>query len=66
MIDHLSNLGITAVELLPVHHFHAYPGHLANKGLRNYWGYDSLNFLAPFSGYSSGGQGGRSKSLRRW
>ena len=55
MIDHLTQLGITAVELLPVHHFHAYPGHLANTGLRNYWGYDSLNYFAPYSGYSSAG-----------
>jgi isoamylase len=58
VIDHLSSLGITAVELLPVHHFHAYPGHLANTGLRNYWGYDSLSYLAPYGGYSSAGQTG--------
>ena len=58
MIDHLSRLGITAVELLPVHHFHAYPGHLANTGLHNYWGYDSLSYLAPYGGYSSAGQTG--------
>jgi glycogen operon protein len=58
VIDHLIQLGITAVELLPVHHFHAYPGHLANTGLRNYWGYDSLNFFAPYGGYSSAGQAG--------
>ena len=58
VIDHLTRLGITAVELLPVHHFHAYPGHLANTGLRNYWGYDSLNYFAPYGGYSSAGQSG--------
>ena len=52
-IEHLRALGITAVELLPVHHFNAYPGHLAEAGLRNYWGYDSLNFFAPYSGYSA-------------
>ncbi|MGB3614592.1 MAG: glycogen debranching protein GlgX, partial [Elainellaceae cyanobacterium] len=52
-ITHLTNLGITAVELLPVHHFNAYPGHLAQADLRNYWGYDSLNFFAPYSGYSA-------------
>jgi glycogen operon protein len=54
-IEHLQRLGITAVELLPVHHFLAFPGHLANTGLRNYWGYDSINFLAPYAGYSSSG-----------
>lgn len=51
-IAHLQTLGITAVELMPVHHFLAYPGHLVDKGLKNYWGYDSLNFFAPYSGYS--------------
>ncbi|WP_013323297.1 glycogen debranching protein GlgX [Gloeothece verrucosa] len=51
-IAHLQMLGITAVELMPVHHFLANPGHLADKELRNYWGYDSLNFFAPYSGYS--------------
>ncbi|ACK70687.1 glycogen debranching enzyme GlgX [Gloeothece citriformis PCC 7424] len=51
-IAHLQTLGITSVELMPVHYFLAYPGHLADKGLKNYWGYDSLNFFAPYSGYS--------------
>ncbi len=58
VIAHLQSLGITAVELLPVHHFHAFPGHLAQTGLRNYWGYDSLNFFAPYGGYSAAGQEG--------
>ncbi|MBE9159236.1 glycogen debranching protein GlgX [Nodosilinea sp. LEGE 06152] len=58
IVEYLAQLGITAVELLPVHHFHAYPGHLANTGLRNYWGYDSLNYFAPYGGYSSAGQAG--------
>ncbi|WP_317619398.1 glycogen debranching protein GlgX [Laspinema olomoucense] len=53
VISHLQTLGITAIELMPVHHFLAYPGHLADKGLKNYWGYDSINFFAPYSGYSS-------------
>ena len=52
-IAHLNALGVTAVELLPVHHYHAHPGHLANTGLRNYWGYDSLSYFAPYSGYSA-------------
>ncbi len=59
MVDYLTNLGITAVELLPVHHFHAFPGHLAGTGLRNYWGYDSLAYFAPYSGYSASGQAGQ-------
>lgn len=54
-IAHLKSLGITALELLPVHHFNACPGHLVQNGLRNYWGYDSINFLAPYSGYSASG-----------
>lgn len=54
-ISHLQSLGITAIELLPVHHFLAYPGHLLSKGLSSYWGYDSLNYMAPYSGYSSSG-----------
>ncbi|MFB2970713.1 glycogen debranching protein GlgX [Aerosakkonema sp. BLCC-F183] len=51
-IAHLQSLGITAVELMPVHHFLSYPGHLLDKGLKNYWGYDSINYFAPYSGYS--------------
>jgi len=57
-ISHLKRLGITAIELMPVHHFLAHPGHLQGLDLRNYWGYDSICYLAPYSGYSaSGGQG---------
>lgn len=52
-IEHLQAIGITAVELLPVHHFLARPGHLVDKGLSNYWGYDSINYFAPYSGYSA-------------
>lgn len=54
-IEHLQRLGISAVELMPVHHFLGVPGHLAGKGLKNYWGYDSVNYFAPYSGYSSSG-----------
>jgi glycogen operon protein len=58
-IEHLQLLGVTAVELMPVHHF-VHPQHLIDKGLRNYWGYDSIGYLAPYSGYSaSGGAGGQ-------
>lgn len=54
-IEHLQRLGISAVELMPVHHFLARPGHLVDKGLTNYWGYDSINYFAPYSGYSASG-----------
>lgn len=57
-IAHLQSLGITAVELMPVHHFLAFPGHLAGRGLRNYWGYDSICYLAPYAGYSASGRHG--------
>jgi glycogen operon protein len=57
-INHLLSLGITAVELMPVHHFYAFPGHLVDRGLTNYWGYDSLNYFAPHAEYSASGQQG--------
>jgi glycogen operon protein len=58
IIEHLLSLGVTAVELLPVHHF-AVDRHLAEKGLTNYWGYNSIAFLAPDIRYAttSGGIG---------
>ena len=56
-IDYLKNLGITAVELLPVHQF-VQDSTLADKGLRNYWGYNSIGYLAPHNEYSSAGQRG--------
>ena len=56
-IEHLQLLGVTAVELMPVHHF-IHPQHLVEQGLRNYWGYDSIGYLAPYSGYSSAGSTG--------
>ncbi len=57
-IAYLQTLGITAVELMPVHHFLRYPGHLQEKKLTNYWGYDSLAYLAPYAGYSASGNCG--------
>ncbi|MEL6141096.1 MAG: glycogen debranching protein GlgX, partial [Bacteroidota bacterium] len=53
IVDYLKNLGVTAVELMPVHHF-AQDSHLKDKGLRNYWGYNTLAFLAPHTDYASG------------
>ncbi|MBN3943021.1 glycogen debranching protein GlgX [Nostoc sp. NMS9] len=58
-IQHLLQLGITAVELMPVHHFLSHPGHLEGKGLSNYWGYDSINYFAPYSSYSASGTAGQ-------
>ena len=54
-IAHLKSLGITAIELLPIHHFFLHSGLLAQRGLSNYWGYDTLGFFAPYSGYSASG-----------
>ncbi|MEH2390726.1 MAG: glycogen debranching protein GlgX [Nostoc sp.] len=54
-IQYLQQLGITSVELMPVHHFLSSPGFLVDKGLKNYWGYDSINYFTPHSGYSASG-----------
>ncbi|WP_375781993.1 glycogen debranching protein GlgX [Streptomyces zingiberis] len=56
-IEHLTGLGITAVELLPVHQF-AHEEHLLRRGLRNYWGYNSIGWFAPHAGYSASGTRG--------
>ena len=56
-INYLKKLGITAVELLPVHHF-INNGSLLEKGLSNYWGYNTLGFFAPAARYSSTGDTG--------
>ena len=46
VIEHLKRLGVTAVELMPVHAF-VDDRHLVERGLRNYWGYNSIGFFAP-------------------
>jgi isoamylase len=56
-IEYLKRLGITAVELMPVHEF-IDDKFLLDRGLRNYWGYNSINFFAPESRYSAGGDRG--------
>jgi len=56
-IAHLKDLGVTAVELLPVHHI-ADESFLIDKGLSNYWGYSTIGYLAPHAGYSSSGTRG--------
>jgi len=55
VIEHFHQLGVSAVELLPVHAF-VDDRHLVEKGLRNYWGYNSIGFFAPESRYSASGQ----------
>jgi glycogen operon protein len=68
IIDHLKSLGITAIELMPVHHF-ANDSTLIEKGLSNYWGYNTIGFFAPDSKYSSspntGGQVQEFKAMVR-
>jgi len=52
VIDHLTTLGVTAVELMPVHHF-VNDSFLVDKGLSNYWGYNTIGFFAPDAKYAS-------------
>jgi glycogen operon protein len=57
VIDHLRRVGVTAVELLPVHQF-VHDGALVARGLRNYWGYQSIGYFAPHNEYASSGERG--------
>ncbi|MDF2443343.1 MAG: isoamylase [Subtercola sp.] len=56
-IKHFTDLGITAVELMPVQQF-VQDSHLLEKDLRNYWGYNSIGFFAPHGDYAASGDGG--------
>jgi len=56
-VQYLQELGVNTIELMPVHQFIS-DGHLADKGLQNYWGYNTIGFFAPHSGYSSSGDTG--------
>ena len=58
IIEHLTELGVTAVELMPVHQF-VQDGHLVEKGLRNYWGYNTIGFFAPHNEYAYAGDRGQ-------
>jgi isoamylase len=58
IIDYLRGLGITAIELMPVHHF-VHDHRLVEAGLANYWGYNTIGFFAPYHGYCSAGSGGQ-------
>ncbi len=56
-VGHLLDLGVTTLELLPVHHFASEPA-LVRRGMSNYWGYNTLGFFAPHAGYASTGHRG--------
>jgi isoamylase len=68
IVEHLSQLGVTAVELMPVHHF-VNDSFLVDKGLSNYWGYNTIGFFAPDHKYTSssspGGQVQEFKAMVR-
>jgi isoamylase len=61
IIEHLRRMGITAVELMPVHQFVPEQA-MVQRGLTNYWGYNTIGFLAPHNRYSSAGQSGEQVS----
>jgi len=64
MIDYLKSLGITTLELMPVHQF-INDRHLIERGLNNYWGYNTIGFFAPDTRYSSQGTlGGQVKEFK--
>ena len=56
-LAHLQSLGVTAVELLPIHHI-VREGFLVDRGLTNYWGYSSIGYLAPHGPYAATGDRG--------
>jgi glycogen operon protein len=64
MINHFRALGITAIELMPVHQF-VHDSGLTERGLSNYWGYNTIGFFAPHNGYTSfGGLGGQVQEFK--
>ena len=58
MIEHYKKIGVTAIELMPVHQF-IHDSHLADRGMTNYWGYNTIGFFAPHNDYASSGQRGQ-------
>ncbi|MFE7776296.1 glycogen debranching protein GlgX [Streptomyces sp. NPDC057445] len=58
VVEHLTSLGVTAIELMPVHQF-IQDGHLRQRGLANYWGYNTIGFFAPHNAYASSGTRGQ-------
>ncbi|MGI5242828.1 glycogen debranching protein GlgX [Dactylosporangium sp. CA-139066] len=63
VIEHLKRLGITALELLPVHHF-VHDQRLVELGLSNYWGYNTIGFFAPYHGYARRHRGQQVQEFR--
>jgi isoamylase len=64
VIDHLKRLGVTTVELMPVHSF-IDDRHLVERDLRNYWGYNTIGYFAPERRYSASGKVGEFKTMVR-
>jgi isoamylase len=58
IVEHLVKLGITAIELMPVHQF-VHDQRLVEEDLSNYWGYNTIGFFAPYHGYASSGANGQ-------
>ena len=58
MIEHYKKIGVTAIELMPVHQF-VHDSHLVDNGLRNYWGYNTIGYFAPHNDYAASGQRGQ-------
>ena len=58
VIEYLVDLGVTAIELMPVHHFIP-EGFIVDRGLTNYWGYQSASFFAPHAAYAASGSSGQ-------
>jgi glycogen debranching enzyme GlgX len=58
VVDYLRDLGVTAVELLPIHQFASEPA-VVERGLVNYWGYNTIGFFAPHNAYSASGDRGQ-------
>ncbi|TMF83605.1 MAG: glycogen debranching protein GlgX [Chloroflexi bacterium] len=65
IIQHLVSLGVTAVELMPVHQF-VQDHRLVEQGLRNYWGYNTIGFFAPHNEYASSGHRGEQVNEFKW
>src|SRR5439155_1676752 len=57
IVEHFTSLGVTAVELMPVHQF-VHDHRLVEQGLRNYWGYNTIGFFAPHNEYAASGNRG--------
>jgi glycogen operon protein len=62
VIEHFKRLGVTAVELMPVHTFIS-DRHLVSNGLSNYWGYNSIGYFAPHNAYSASGEVSEFKTM---